>query len=121
MSSEIQEKYGYVCEECESPDRVTLTAACIIPNAYDCEVCGAPGSAVAIQLLRDWELHINRNVKTLILNQVVDLVANFMYYDRNEDEDLRVGDIEKAIQDGKITIDEIADKFKQELSERLAN
>lgn len=58
-------------------------------------------------------------MKENILNTVTDLVGNFMYYDRKEDEDLPDGAIETAIRNGVITIDEIVDKFKSDILESL--
>jgi len=52
--------------------------------------------------------------KELILNTVKDLVADLMYYGRKEDEDLPLGAIEKAIEDGIITEDEIIEQFRKE-------
>lgn len=60
-----------------------------------------------------------KNIKELILINVVDLVTNFLYYDRKEDEDLPVGEIEKAIQEGKITIEEIVHAFAETLEEQI--
>lgn len=54
-------------------------------------------------------------IKDEILNTVSDLVAKFMYYDRKEDENLRVGSIQKAIKEGRITVFEIVNKFRTEL------
>tara|TARA_R110000772_G_scaffold17946_3_gene50122 strand:+ start:217461 stop:217889 length:429 start_codon:yes stop_codon:yes gene_type:complete len=54
------------------------------------------------------------NLKDLILANVGDLASDLLYYDRKEDEELSVGDIERAIEDGVITLDEIVDKFKNE-------
>ncbi len=52
-------------------------------------------------------------VKEDILLTVDDLVSNFLYYDRKEDEQLKVGDIDSAIERGDITIDEIVNKFRE--------
>lgn len=57
--------------------------------------------------------------KQNILATVSDLVANFAYYDRKEDEELPRGEIEEAIQKGEITIDEIVECFRKELEEAL--
>jgi len=57
--------------------------------------------------------------KQLILANVLDLVADFLYYDRKEDEDLPSGSIERALINKDITVDEITDAFKNELHERL--
>ena len=51
----------------------------------------------------------------MILGTVGDLVGNFLYYDRKTDEDLRYGDIQKALQSGEVTIDEIVDTFRNTL------
>jgi hypothetical protein len=57
--------------------------------------------------------------KNLIINTVSDLVSDFFYYDRKEDEDLGRGEIEQAIKDGVLTVDDIVEKFKESLIERL--
>jgi hypothetical protein len=54
--------------------------------------------------------------KEQIIATVEDLVMSFIYYDRKEDQDLERGEIEAAIDDKEITIDEIVSRFRQELS-----
>lgn len=54
-------------------------------------------------------------MKEIILKEVETLVANFVYYDRKEDEDLSMYDLDKAIRSGEITIDEIVNKFRETL------
>jgi hypothetical protein len=54
-----------------------------------------------------------------ILTTVSDLVANFMYYDRKEDEDLPLGAIEKAVKNGLITEDDIVQQFRDKLKAGL--
>jgi hypothetical protein len=49
--------------------------------------------------------------RELILGNVEDLVADFLYYDRKEDEELPRGAIEQAIREGVITADEIVAEF----------
>ena len=56
-------------------------------------------------------------MKERILGYVEDLVSDFLYYHRKEDEDLPVGAIEQAIDDGIITVDEIAQAFKDKIVE----
>ena len=56
-------------------------------------------------------------MKELILNIVDDLIGTFLYYDRQEDEDLPKGVIEASLKNNEITIDEIVDRFKQKLIE----
>ncbi len=60
-------------------------------------------------------------MKEIILGTVKDLVINFLYYDRKEDEDLARGDIEKAIENKDITVDEIVGCFKDSLIENIKN
>ena len=59
------------------------------------------------------------DMKRNILNTVNDLVSTFLYYDRKEDEDLRLGQIEEAIKNGEITENEIIEKFTAVLHEGL--
>lgn len=54
-------------------------------------------------------------MKEVILKEVETLAAKFVYYDRKEDEDLSMYDLDKAIRSGEITIDEIVNKFKETL------
>ncbi len=55
----------------------------------------------------------------LILLTLQDLVSNFLYYDRKEDEELPRGEIEDAIEAGEISLDEIVAKFREELEKYL--
>ena len=54
-----------------------------------------------------------------ILGTVDDLVADFLYYDRKEDENLPRGAIEAAILEGEITPELIAERFTFGLMEAL--
>lgn len=51
--------------------------------------------------------------RTHILNRAADLGSAFMYYDRKEDSDLPVGEIQKAIAAGEVTVDEIIAEFSK--------
>lgn len=63
-----------------------------------------------------WDNYVATTVtKEVILGVTGDLVADFMYYDRKEDDDLPRGAIEKAIATGVITTNEIVEKFRSEL------
>ena len=55
-----------------------------------------------------------------IMDIISDSVSDLLYYDRKEDEDLGVGDIEKAIKKGEITVEEIVTLFANELKDGLA-
>lgn len=57
--------------------------------------------------------------KIYIFNTVSDLVSNFLYYDRKGDEDLPQGAIERLIKDGVISINEIVDKFREEIEKNI--
>lgn len=50
-------------------------------------------------------------MKDFILKATTDLVSSFLYYDRKEDDILPVGEIEKAIKNGEISIEDIVDRF----------
>ncbi len=50
---------------------------------------------------------------------VDDLVSNFLYYDRKEDEDLPRGAIEEAVKNGEISVDDIVGRFRARLRETL--
>lgn len=58
--------------------------------------------------------------RQLILTHVADLVSDFLYYNRKEDEDLPVGAIQDAVGEGEITADEIVAKFRECLESGLA-
>lgn len=62
---------------------------------------------------------VKMNKHDLILVVISDLVAKFLFYDRKSDEDLGVGDIEKAIESGEISVDEMTARFAAELKEGL--
>lgn len=57
--------------------------------------------------------------RDIILASINDLVVNFTYYDRKEDEDLSYEDLQAAIEEGEITIDEIVEKFRKQLVKEL--
>ena len=54
-------------------------------------------------------------MKKILKNTIEDLVSNFIYYDRKEDEDLPLNEIEKMINKGETNIDEIVKVFKEVL------
>lgn len=56
-----------------------------------------------------------------IKNLISDVVADFLYYDRKEDDELPVGKIEELIEQGELEVWEIVETFKQELEEGLRN
>lgn len=60
-----------------------------------------------------------RLLKDYILGAVRDNAANFVYYDRKEDEDLSASQLKSAVALGIITIDEIAEVFKEVLTKSL--
>lgn len=50
-----------------------------------------------------------------IFNTVADLVSDFLYYDRKEDDTLQRGEIEEALRSGDVTFDEIVCEFRSHL------
>ncbi|MEE9214845.1 MAG: hypothetical protein V3U54_08645 [Thermodesulfobacteriota bacterium] len=56
-----------------------------------------------------------------IQNTIDDLVGNFLYYGRKEDVELPQGEIEKQLKNGKLTVDAIVGRFKQQLIEGTKN
>jgi len=60
-------------------------------------------------------------MKEKILNLVDDLVADLLYYGRKEDGELPLGSIEKAIEDGEITEQDIVTQFHQSFSDGIKN
>ena len=58
-----------------------------------------------------------RDLRDKILATVRDLVGDFLYYDRKEDEDLPVDAIQNAIKSGVITVDDIVDSFGRGIEE----
>ena len=52
---------------------------------------------------------------------VRDLVADFLYYDRKEDEELGINSIQTAIKDGIISEEEIVKEFADFLKEGIGS
>lgn len=50
---------------------------------------------------------------------ISDTIADFLYYDRKEDEDFPQGLIDEAVMDGELTVSELADMFRKHLEEGL--
>ena len=59
--------------------------------------------------------------RQLIFGEINTLVANFMYYDRKNDEELTREVLYQGIENGYISIDEIAKAFKESLTLRADN
>lgn len=60
-------------------------------------------------------------MKKRILNTISDLVLNFTYYDRKEDEELTMEALAEAVEDGTITIEEMVATFEKELRDGLCD
>lgn len=63
---------------------------------------------------------MSRTRREEILVTVDDLVADFLYYDRKEDEDLPRGAIEEAIKAREISPEDIVARFSAKLFEALS-
>lgn len=57
-----------------------------------------------------------QSVKQRILDKISDMVSDLIYYDRVNDEDLPISSIEWAISDGNITVAEMVEMFRTELT-----
>jgi hypothetical protein len=64
---------------------------------------------------------LTQRARELIFTTISDLVQDFIYYDRKNDEELGVDEIEQAIRSRIISIDEIVAHFKICLEEALKN
>jgi hypothetical protein len=60
----------------------------------------------------------NRN-RDIIFATVDDLVTDFLYYDRKEDEDLPVGSIQDAIHTSVISLDELVARFRENVEKGM--
>ena len=58
-------------------------------------------------------------MKDAILATVGDLVSDFVYYDRKNDEELPAGSIKQAVKNGDVSVDEIVEFFKSKLIKAL--
>lgn len=59
------------------------------------------------------------NKRQILKDTVRDLVADFLYYDRKEDEELPSGLIEEMLSEHEVSVDEVVRWFEEELVERL--
>lgn len=57
----------------------------------------------------------DKELKQIILGTIVDLVTDFIYFDRKEDEDLDIYALKDAISRGVITKEEIVKQFKESI------
>jgi hypothetical protein len=57
--------------------------------------------------------------KKTIMRVINDLVNDFTYYDRKEDDSLPRGAIQEAVSSGEITVAEIVGRFEKKLRETL--
>ena len=58
--------------------------------------------------------------KNQVLDVVSDLFASFVYYDRKDDAEINVGEIERMIFHEEITIDEITSEFRRHLDRHMS-
>lgn len=59
------------------------------------------------------------NTREMILGTVDDLLSDFLYYDRKEDEELPLNAIEQAVKNRVVSTDEIIAKFSKGLRDHL--
>ena len=58
-------------------------------------------------------------MKEAIFHTIIDLVGDFLYYDRKKDEELPLGAIQEAINNKDVTAEQIADLFRETLLSAL--
>ena len=54
-------------------------------------------------------------MKQTILDTISDLCSDFLYYDRKGDEELTMEQLDEAVKNGEITIDEMVAEFRKHL------
>lgn len=54
-------------------------------------------------------------MKTKILNTIEDLVSDFVYYGIKDDNELTVKKLNKSVESGEITVDEMVSEFRKHL------
>lgn len=57
--------------------------------------------------------------KQYVFDLIDDMVSDLLYYDRKEDIKFPIGTIEKMVEAGDITIDEMVDRFRLNLEHNL--
>ena len=67
----------------------------------------------------DWDEFVEFDKKAYALEIISDIVADYLYYNRKEDEDLNRDDMEQLITSGQLTADEIIERFDKYLREAL--
>ena len=73
--------------------------------------------SVIEEYIRETYSAVNENKK--VNDLISDLVANFLYYDRKEDEEMPVGKLQDLIKSDKLTVEDITYIFNQELKKQL--
>jgi hypothetical protein len=58
-------------------------------------------------------------MKQTILIAISDLCSDFLYYDRIDDKELSAEQLQDAVKNGVITIDEIVDEFRKHVENGL--
>lgn len=58
-------------------------------------------------------------MKELILNTIDDLCMDLFFYNRKNDEDLSQEQLLNALRSGEITVDEVVDRFRQNVEDTV--
>jgi len=72
----------------------------------------------------DWKTKMAKQTtierkKDLIFGAIEGLATDFLYYDRKEDANLPVGEIDDLVHKGIVTVDEMVEAFAQAIGEGL--
>jgi len=69
------------------------------------------------QLMMEFAMEDKKNHA---LNLVEDVLSSYFYYDRKDDEDLSVKEMEELINSGTLTVDELIDQFSLKIRQTIA-
>jgi len=67
-----------------------------------------------------FETFSDQEKRELIFTAIDNVVEKFLYCDRKEDENLGLDDVENAIMDGVLSLQDIIDHFKDHLEHNLS-
>jgi len=62
-----------------------------------------------------------RTKKTYALDLVDDIISDYFYYNRKDDDVLGRNDMKALIESGELTADEIVERFREGINDAMAN
>jgi hypothetical protein len=61
----------------------------------------------------------DQELRELVIGTVSDMVIDFLYYDRKDDDELSYDDVAHAFESGVVTVEEVVAEFDRRLREDL--